>query len=119
MLAVGEQLFGHVDDQMLKLSTGFAGGIGGTQQELCGALSAGIMLIGGLYGRAQPEVDDRRCQALAARYRDQFVATFGTTCCRELRQHQRPCALLVERAALLLLETIEEDRAHAQDHLRD
>jgi C_GCAxxG_C_C family probable redox protein len=109
MLAVGEHVLGRVDDQTLKLTTGFAGGIGGTQQDLCGALSAGIMIIGALHGRAQPDVDDRICQALAKRYRDRFVQTFDSTCCRELRQQHRPCALLVERAAYVLLETIEED----------
>lgn len=116
---MGEHTLGNVDDGMLRLSTGFAGGIGGTQQGLCGALSAGIMVIGARHGRARPDVDDRHCQALAARYRERFLQTFGTTCCVELRQHHRPCASLVERAAHLLLEILEEDREDGDHHLRD
>jgi C_GCAxxG_C_C family probable redox protein len=112
MLAVGEHTLGQVDEQTLKMTTGFAGGIGGTRQDLCGALSAGIMVIGALYGRSQADVDDRRCQALAARYRAQFVQTFDTTCCQELRQIHRPCSHLVERAARLLLEMLEEEQLH-------
>lgn len=119
MLAVGEHLWGCVDAQTLQLTTGFAGGIGGTQQDVCGALSAGVMIIGAFHGRARPDVDDWRCQALAARYRERFVHTFGTTRCQDLRQRHRPCSQLVERAARLLLETLEADQNDAEDHLRD
>ena len=107
MLAVGEHTLGDVDDQMLRMSTGFAGGIGGTHLELCGALSAGTMIIGALYGRTRSDVDDRLCQALATRYRDRFVQTFGSTCCGELRRPNQGCAWLVEQAATVLLDVIE------------
>ena len=119
MLAVGEHTLGHVDDQMIKLTTGFAGGIGGTQRDLCGALSAGIMLIGARHGRAQPDADDRLCQTFSALYRDQFVAAFGTTCCREVRERHRPCAGVVAQAARILLKIMEKDENHGEDHLRD
>jgi hypothetical protein len=48
MLAVGEHTFGRVDNQTLKLSTGFAAGVGETRQDPCGALSAGIIFIGAM-----------------------------------------------------------------------
>jgi C_GCAxxG_C_C family probable redox protein len=87
--------------------TGFAGGMGCAHRDACGALSAGIMIIGARYGRTQPGVDDSRCQSLAARYQDRFAQTFGTTCCQELRPRYKPCTTLVEQAALLLLGIIE------------
>ncbi len=114
MLAVGEHTLGDLDDRTLKMTTGFAGGIGLTHQDLCGALSAGIMIIGAQHGRIRPDVDDRLCQALAARYRDRFVQAFGTTCCQELRQRHKSCALLVEQAVQILLEVLE-----SEDHSED
>ena len=107
MLAVGEHTMGVVDDQMMRMSTGFAGGIGGSRLELCGALSAGTMIIGALHGRTQSNVDDRLCQALSARYRDRFVQSFGSTCCGELRRPNQGCAWLVEQAAIVLLDVID------------
>jgi C_GCAxxG_C_C family probable redox protein len=119
MLAVGEYVLGHVDDQTLKLTTGFAGGAGGTRAELCGALSAGIMIIGARHGRAQAGVDDKHCQALVTRYRERFLQTFGSTCCGELRPRYATCAVLVEQAAQVLLEILEEDANDGKNHMRD
>ena len=96
------------------MTTGFAGGVGGSQRDLCGALSAGIMVIGGLYGRTQPNVDDTFCQKLAATYRDRFAQELGAISCSELRAErygsrgQEPCSVLVERAARLLLDILAE-----------
>jgi C_GCAxxG_C_C family probable redox protein len=116
---VGEHALGTVDSRMLKLSTAFAGGVGGTQQELCGALSAGILIIGARHGRDRPDVDDHRCQALAADYRMRFLETFGTTRCDKLRLRHRPCASLVAQAAHVLLEILDEDQEDGDHHLRD
>ena len=53
MLAVGEHWLGQVDDRVRRMVTGLGGGVGGTQQEMCGALSGGVLLIGALYGRTR------------------------------------------------------------------
>lgn len=119
MLAVGEYTLGHVDDCTLRLTTGFSGGVGDTRQDMCGALSAGIMIAGALYGRAEVHQDDKRCLQLAARYRDRFVQAFGTTCCGELRRGHCSCAVLVEQAANILLEVIEEDKKHGENYVRN
>jgi C_GCAxxG_C_C family probable redox protein len=114
-------LWGDVNAQALKMTTGFAGGIGGSQRDLCGALSAGIMVIGGLYGRTQPNVDDTFCQKLATTYRDRFAQEFGAISCGELRAErfgsrgQEPCSVLVERAARLLLDILAEQNYHDKD----
>ena len=114
MLAVGEYALQNVDAQTVKMTTAFAGGIGGTQRDLCGALNAGIMIIGALHGRVAPDQDDALCQQLAARYRDRFVEEIGSISCAELRaerygsQGQEPCSVLVERAARILLELLAE-----------
>jgi C_GCAxxG_C_C family probable redox protein len=113
MLAVGEYTLGSVDNQTLKITTGFSGGIGNTRRDLCGALTSGIMIIGALHGRTQPNEDDALCLELTTRYRDRFAREFGSAYCHELRaerygsEGQEPCSVLVERAARALLAVLE------------
>jgi C_GCAxxG_C_C family probable redox protein len=114
MLAVGEHLLGQVEDQLLKVSCGFAGGIGCTYQDVCGALSSGTMLIGALYGRTEPNIDDKLCQKLAAEYRERFNRSLGSVYCHQLRANgygsegREPCSVLVERAAHVLLNLLDQ-----------
>ena len=113
MLAVGEYALGSVDNQTLKITTGFSGGIGNTHRDLCGALSAGVMIIGALHGRTRPNEDDALCLKLATKYRDRFAQELGSIYCHELRaerygsQGQEPCSVLVEQAARTLLAVLE------------
>ena len=113
MLAVGEHLLGRVDDRLLKITCGFAGGIGSAHQDVCGALSSSIMLIGALYGRTRSNEDDQLCQKLAAEYRDRFNRSLGSVYCCQLRasgygsEGGQPCSVLIERAARLLLERLD------------
>jgi C_GCAxxG_C_C family probable redox protein len=115
MLAVGEHLMGKVEERVLRMATAMGGGVGLTQQELCGALSGGILIIGAMHGRTTPYEDDRTCARLATEYREKFLQTFGTTKCQELRDSgygldgNWPCDKLVERAASILLEVLDEN----------
>jgi C_GCAxxG_C_C family probable redox protein len=114
MLAVGGQVLHGCDPQWVRMTTGFAGGVGGTHEELCGALTGGIMIIGGLYGRSRLEEDDGRAVKMAARYRACFAAEFGLTQCALLREWVHgpggagSCAVLVERGAQMLLDLLAE-----------
>lgn len=63
------------------MATGFAGGIGGTEQELCGVFSMGVAVISALCGRISKEEDDQECQDLVARFRQRFLDRFGTLRC--------------------------------------
>lgn len=119
MLAVGERVLDDVDDRTLRMTTGFSGGVGVAYRDLCGALSAGIMIIGALYGRTQPDQDDALCLALTTEYRDRFAGELGSVYCPELRaekygsQGEEPCSVLVERAARILLRLLEEPQRGA------
>jgi C_GCAxxG_C_C family probable redox protein len=122
MLAVGEHTLGHVDERTLRMTTGFSGGVGRTHRDLCGALSAGIMIIGALHGRTRPDENEDLCQQLATSYRDRFAQELGSVYCHELRaekygpQGQEPCSVLVERAARILLAVLEGD-GNENDHV--
>ena len=100
--------------QAIRMSTGFAGGIGSTKEGLCGALTGGVMVIGGLYGRTEPKAKDDKCQELSAEFQRRFEEEFGCVQCAELKVKwvgkpgQERCVQLVERAAKVLLEVLEE-----------
>ena len=114
MLAVGEYVLGTVDPALCKIATGLGGGIGGTHQELCGALSGGVLLLGALYGRTEAGKSDDLCMHLSAEYRTRFAQELGSTHCGTLRESgfglggTIPCSVLVERATRVLLEVLAE-----------
>jgi C_GCAxxG_C_C family probable redox protein len=72
-------------DKTLKIACGFGAGMG-RKEEVCGAVSGGIMVIGAKYGRG--ENDDRKeTENTYAKIRElmnQFSITHGTYNCREL-----------------------------------
>ncbi len=113
MLAVGGHVLGEeTARRYVRLATGLAGGVGNSKQEMCGALSGGVMVIGGLYGRQSLEEDDQRAWDPATRYRERFLAELGTTqCCELYEQVHAPdglgsCSLVAERAARILLDVL-------------
>jgi C_GCAxxG_C_C family probable redox protein len=69
----------------LKLATGFGGGMG-RKEEVCGAVTGGIIVLGAKYGRG--DKDDRA--ATEGTYQktrelmDRFAAKHGTFICRQL-----------------------------------
>ena len=109
---MGEHVLDHLEVQSKRMVTGLSGGIGGTRQEMCGALSAGVLVIGALYGRGSLDENGQPARELAACYRASFLAEFGDTQCGKLCEKAKlpgglgSCTLLVERAAGLLLELL-------------
>lgn len=104
---------GDAARELVRLSTGLGGGVAGTQHELCGALSGGLLLIGALHGRDTPDDDDARAYELSKRYRGEFCAQLGATQCAQLRSTVvkgsgglGSCGPLVEQAVDVLLEII-------------
>ena len=112
MLSVGKYKLEDLDDRTIRMTTGFGGGIGDSRQELCGAFTAGVMVIGALEGRTVSDSDDTICFQTPLHYRDRFRKAVGSISCFELRAGRygsdgdEPCSVLVERAARELLNTI-------------
>ncbi|MBN1230716.1 MAG: C_GCAxxG_C_C family protein [Anaerolineales bacterium] len=79
--AVGQHLLGkEFDPKTVALTSGFGGGVGGSNKELCGFLSGGIMVIGALLGREDPDVNDELCYQLSKQYQEKFAAMNGSSC---------------------------------------
>jgi C_GCAxxG_C_C family probable redox protein len=113
---VGERYLGELTDREIRLSSAFAGGIGGTEEELCGVVSMGVAVISMLYGRTSTNEKDQECQDLAARFRERFLDKFGTVRCSDLREsdyggeNAEPCSTLAERGVRVLVDVIEDHR---------
>jgi C_GCAxxG_C_C family probable redox protein len=113
VLAVGGHTMAELPVASVRMANGFGGGVGGSHHDLCGALSGGIMVIGGLYGRVDVGQDDRVSQGLSADYRQAFLDRFGVTCCGPLRDRIKApggpgsCAVVVEGAAQLMLDLLD------------
>jgi len=115
LLTVGGHVLDDLEPRYVRMATGLAGGVGDTQREMCGALSGGVLVIGGLLGRMSLSESDRPALTLATRYRQRFMAKFGDTQCARLRETAvyapgglGSCAVLVERAVTILLELLPE-----------
>jgi len=99
---------------MVRLAAAFGGGVGGTYQEMCGALSGGVMVIGLQLGPKHPGETEDLMRRTIARYRDRFLEEIGPTQCAALRDElygpegQEPCSVLVQRAVRILLEVLNE-----------
>jgi C_GCAxxG_C_C family probable redox protein len=115
LMAVGEHYLGDVDVLALHLTTPFAGGIGGTHEELCGALTGGIMAIGAIHGRNSSSTNDDHCMELVKKFRRRFTEHFGDKVCADLKANwvgkegQEDCAELVAQAAGILVDVLELD----------
>ncbi len=72
-------------DHALRIANGFGSGMG-RKQEVCGAVSGGILVLNHLYGRGENEDKDQQ-NLLYAKVRDLmdgFERKFGTVNCKKL-----------------------------------
>lgn len=97
-----------------RMATGFGGGLAGSRQETCGALTGGVLAIGLLCGRATPEQDREAAYRINAAYRERFMARFNATICQTLRDGfntddtQTACRSLTVEAAGMLYDLLRE-----------
>ncbi len=109
-----EDAFGQRHACIPRVATAFGGGVGGTHEELCGALAGGVMAIGLLIGRMEPGADVERVKQIATELRSRFVARNGSTRCQALLDAFGPqddwsrCEELTGRTAALLLDLLAE-----------
>ena len=62
----------------------FGGGIGGTHEDVCGALTGGVIAVGFLGDRMKPGEDITDANDLASGFRKQFIKEFGSTHCGKI-----------------------------------
>jgi C_GCAxxG_C_C family probable redox protein len=81
-------------DMALKIANGFGAGMG-RKQEVCGAISGAIMVLGLLYGRGEHDGADRheKTYTMVQNLIDAFVNKYSTISCKQLLPG---CCLLTE-----------------------
>jgi len=84
---------------LMSISTGFGAGFG-RKQEVCGAVSGAIMILGAKYGRKENEPTSKTetTYSKAQEFIDEFTKEKGTIICSELLQG---CNLLTEEGQKL------------------
>ncbi len=114
----GEEVFSPA------VATCFGAGVGRTHEDLCGALTGGLVALGALHGRNTPGQSWQKVAALAAEYRLRFQERFGDTRCPALLERfgdaaATSCVALSGDAAALLVDLLAAHRqawATPQDH---
>ncbi len=117
--------FGHGEADILKMTAGFGGGIGGLR-ETCGAISGMAFVAGIARGEYGPGDNETKTAlyALVQEAHGEFLARFGTGVCRELLEKHgcpysavpsertpeyyatRPCARFVGEAAEIVAKKL-------------
>ncbi len=114
LLATMESRMDDVDGDLPKVASTLGGGVGGSHEELCGALSGGVLAIGLLYGRNKPGVDVQFAKDLATEFRARFLKENGCTKCGTLLEQfgeqndSDKCRKLTGQAAGLLSDLLDE-----------
>jgi C_GCAxxG_C_C family probable redox protein len=113
--AITEKYAENVDSSLSRLTSGFVGGMGSSHQETCGALTGGIIALGYLYGRTNPEDELTDLKEMVIKYRERFIKEYGTTNCGvlldgfgEQGDDYPKCRDLTAKAAGILADIIEE-----------
>ncbi|MDH7508137.1 MAG: C-GCAxxG-C-C family protein [Methanomassiliicoccales archaeon] len=96
------------------MATPLGGGMG-RAENVCGALSGGVIAIGAILGRTEHFDDKFRSYMAARELHDEFSKRFGGTQCRELNfsdfitsQHKRRCTEFVREATRLTFIAISK-----------
>ena len=86
VVAAFSDLTGFTVEQSLAVSGGFGGGVGGCHEELCGAISGGVMTLSLLYPHLDGTNQDtkREIYQISKEFRKRFQDIFGKTQCGEL-----------------------------------
>lgn len=107
MLGLRQARVLDIPDELVRASTGLAGG-GGGKKEICGAVVAGVQAIGLKYGRVDKLADRKPAMELSGRLIAEFKNRFGTVSCHELtkdfpdfhgRERKEHCANFVASVA--------------------
>lgn len=99
-----------------KAASAFGGGVGGTKCETCGALTGGVIALGWLFGRTEPDADKQKVYALATEFRTRFLDMFGSTQCHVIletlgeQENLLKCKRMTGVAAGILFDILQKGK---------
>lgn len=113
-LTYRELLDPEMDPSMVKLMTGFGGGLG-EYGCMCGALSGSIAALNMIKGRTTNQVSRDEAYKMANEFAEKFTEKYGATCCRvlnphpfETREHLTNCLKITGNTSKMLMEFLDE-----------
>ncbi|HML38345.1 MAG TPA: C-GCAxxG-C-C family (seleno)protein [Bacillota bacterium] len=113
-LTYREYLAPEMDPSMVKLMTGFGGGLGHSGC-MCGALTGAVTALNMLKGRETNRGSREEAYQLAKEFDERFEEKFGASCCRILNPHpfgspeqKTNCLKVIGNTSRLLMEFLDE-----------
>jgi len=113
-LTYRELLAPEMDPSMVRLMTGFGGGVGEAGC-MCGALTGSIAALNMIKGRTTNQVPRDEAYQLAREFTEKFTEKYGVTCCRalnphpfETREHLTNCLKITGNTSKMLMEFLDE-----------
>lgn len=113
-LTYRELLAPEMDPSMVKLVTGFGGGVGESGC-MCGALTGSIVALNMIKGRTTNQVPRDEAYRFAKEFTEKFTEKYGVTCCRalnphpfETREHLTNCLKITGNTSKMLMEFLGE-----------
>lgn len=113
-LTYRELLAPELDPSLVRLLTGFGGGLGESGC-VCGALAGSITALNMLKGRSTNQTPRDEAYQLAREFTDKFTEKYGLTCCRglnpypfETKEHLTNCLKITGNTSKMLAEFLEE-----------
>jgi C_GCAxxG_C_C family probable redox protein len=125
---VGQKKLGITDNSLVRGGAPLGGGVA-LRGGICGALTGGIVFLGSLLGKDEPEkMDDptlgKACNEFYKRFENEVAGNFGSVNCRDIAKvdwrdpeqvkafregdGRKQCAKNTGRAALILGEILEK-----------
>lgn len=112
-LTYRELLAPEMDPSMVRLMTGFGGGIGQSGC-MCGALTGSIAALNMIKGRTN-ETSRDEAYRLAKDFTEKFTEKYGATCCRalnphpfETKEHMTNCLKITGNTSKMLMEFLDD-----------
>jgi len=110
--AAGQYFWGTCPEVLARAASPLGGGVAGTRDEICGALSGAILIIGAKYGRVSvDQSQDKAYASLSKQLREQFLAYASTTRCSDVKlsvgQTEDGCKIVAQETVRMLLELID------------
>lgn len=113
-LTYRELLAPEMDPSVVRLMTGFGGGIGESGC-MCGALTGSIAALNMVKGRTTNEMSRVEAYRLAKEFTERFTEKYGATCCRvlnphpfETREHMTNCLKITGNTSKMLMEYLDD-----------
>ena len=79
-------LAGRTPEEVMPLAGGFGGGVGGSHEEVCGAVSGGVLILSLCFPHAQGSDQEakKNLYRIAKEFRSRFFEVFGHSRCGDL-----------------------------------